>query len=75
MKLASLARVSHLATMREQWLRALDEPVRLTVRDVVRGNVADDAMVAAITPALHAEIQRRIDIVETELLELGMSIG
>lgn len=74
MKLASLARVSHLATMREQWLRALAEPIDLRVRDAVRGNIADDTMIAAIKPALHAEIQRRIDIVETELRKLGMSI-
>lgn len=74
MKLASLARVSHLVTMREQWLRALAEPIDLRVRDMVRGNVADDTMVQAIKPALHAEIQRRINVIETELLELGISI-
>ncbi|MDK2759675.1 MAG: hypothetical protein KYX66_23425 [Blastomonas fulva] len=73
-KLASLSRVSHLAAMRDQWVRAMRGPIDLRISDLVRGNIADATMIDAITPALHAEIQRRIDVIDVELVELGMSI-
>lgn len=74
MKLASLARVSHLAHMRDRWTRALDTRPDLRVNDLISGNVADEAMMEAIKPALSAEISRRIAVIDTELIELGMSI-
>ncbi len=73
-KLASLSRVSHLASMRARWQRALDTRPDLRVHDLISGNVADDEMIEAIKPALQAELNRRIEVIDAELIELGMSI-
>lgn len=74
MKLTSLSRVSHLASMRARWQRALDTPPDLRVHDMISGNVADEEMREAIKPALQAELNRRIEVIDAELIELGMSI-
>lgn len=74
LKLASLSRVSHLASMRARWQRALDTRPDLRVHDLISGNVADDEMIEAIKPALQAELNRRIEVIDAELIELGMSI-
>lgn len=74
LKLASLSRVSHLASMRARWQRALDTRPDLRVQDLISGNVADDEMIEAIKPALQAELNRRIEVIDAELIELGMSI-
>ena len=74
MKLASLSRVSHLASMRARWQRALDTRPDLRLHDLISGNVADEEMLEAIKPALQAELNRRIEVIDAELIELGMSI-
>ncbi|PXW67894.1 hypothetical protein C7451_12330 [Blastomonas natatoria] len=44
------------------------------MHDMISGNVADEEMLEAIKPALQAELNRRIEVIEAELIELGMSI-
>lgn len=79
MKLASFARVSHLVQERQLLLDHMDHDIKLSFDCAPWELVLDRAMVDAlnpvIKPVIHAELQRRIDLVETELLELGMSIG
>jgi hypothetical protein len=79
MKLASFARVAHLVGERERLLRCLDHEISISFKAEPWDQVVDRAMIEAvipaIKPAINAELQRRIDIVETEMLELGMSIG
>ena len=79
MKLASFARVSHLVQQRQQLLDHMEHEIRLSFNCAPWQEVVDRAMIEVLTPvirpAINAELQRRIDIVETELLELGMSIG
>lgn len=79
MKLASFARVSHLVQERQQLLDHMDHEIKLSFDCGPWEAVLDRAMIEALTPvirpAINAELQRRIDVVETELLELGMSIG
>ena len=74
MKLESLARVSHLVAMREQWLRAMHYTPRLCLTENFSVNLADKTMVEAIVPAIQTDLQRRIDVIDTELVELGMTI-
>lgn len=79
MKLASFARVSHLVQERQRLLDHMDHEIKISFDCAPWAEVVDRAMIETLTPvikpAINAELQRRVDIVETELLELGMSIG
>ncbi|MFN3819934.1 hypothetical protein [Blastomonas sp.] len=78
MKLASFARVSHLVQKRQQLLDHMEHELQFGFHCVWQEFVDSamiDALNSVITPAIKAELQRRINVIETELLELGMSIG
>lgn len=79
MKLASFSRVSHLVQERQRLLDHMGHEVKISFECSPWDRVVDVDMIEMlnplIKPAIKAELQRRIDIVETELLELGMSIG
>ena len=78
MKLASFARVTHLVQERERLIACLSFDVSLSFKADPWEQIVDKAMIDAVTPAIrpaiNAELNRRIGVVEAELIELGMSI-
>ncbi|MAF60218.1 MAG: hypothetical protein CL680_02010 [Blastomonas sp.] len=77
-KLASFARVTHLVQERERLLYALTRDVKIVFDADPWHQVVDQAMIDAVTPAIKpaitAELNRRIGVIDVELVELGMSI-
>lgn len=79
MKLASFARVSYLVQERQRLIDHMDHEFTIRFQCSAWEGLTDQDISNAVGPvvrsAINAELRRRIDVVEKELLELGMSIG
>lgn len=70
MRIGSFAAVSLLVCQR----RNLQRQLRETINIVIGGEFQDAGLLNAIRPAIEVQLHLRIEQIERELLELGVSI-